>query len=321
MKRIVLFLLCLLSIAPLSAAPLNKAQVDAGAKWLLHLDLEAFKKSSFGSLALTEIQSQHGNQIAALEELLGSNLLKDLDQITLFGPDSDDKNAVLMVWGRFNPQKLLALLGLNATYEKSDYRNYTIHQWVDQEHGKNQVGAFAREDLIVLSQTRLPVEQALDTLDGKRPSLAQSGGLAFLDKAPAQPIVLLAAEDLNQLVGDNAHAAVLKNSQIMVFAAAEENQTLALDLDLWTQDAQTAVQIEQAFVGMKAFAMLNQKNQPLLGRLAEAFQIRTENTLVSIRFRYPAEPLFSILKEFKTLREEIQNQSNPQPRTTDGASS
>jgi hypothetical protein len=321
MKRIVLFSLCLLPICPLSAAPLNKANVDSGAKWLLHLDLEAFKKSSFGSLALTEIQSQHGDQIAALEELLGSNLLEDLNQITLYGPDPNEKNAVLMVWGRFNPQKLLALLALNATYEKSIYRDHTLHEWVDQDRSKNQVGVFAREDLIVLSQTRRPVEQALDILDGKQPSLAQSKGLAFIDKAPAQPIVLLAAEDLGRLAGDNAHAAVLKNSQIMVFAAGEDNQTVAIDLDLWTQDSQTAVQIEQAFVGMKAFVMLTQKNQPLITRLAEAFQTRTEDTLVSIRFRYPSESLFSILKEFKALHEGIKNQTNPQPQEPEGAPS
>lgn len=317
MKRMILFSVCFFPYFSLSAGPLNKAQVDADAKWLLHLDLEAFKKSSFGTLAISEIQSRYGDQIAALEELFGSNPLKDLNQITLYGPDSNDKNAILIVQGRFNPEKLLALPALNSAYEKTFYRNYTIHEWTDPDHGKNQVGVFARGDLIILSQTRRPVEQTLDILDGKRPSLAQSNGLSFIDKTARGPIVLLAAEDLGRLTEGNIHAAILKNSQTMAIAAKEDNQTVSVDLDLGTQDVQTAAQIEQAFVGMKAFAMLNQKNQPLLARLGESLQIQTEDMLVSIRFRCPSQTLFSILKEFQ-IQTTMNIQPNPHPKESGG---
>lgn len=101
-----------------SAAPLNKDYLGADTRWVLHLDLEAFKKSRLGTWILTDVQSQHSEKIKALEELLGFNLLADINHITLFGPDSREQNAVLLIEGRFNPQKITALLALNKDYQK-----------------------------------------------------------------------------------------------------------------------------------------------------------------------------------------------------------
>ncbi len=308
MNRILSCILCLLPLSALTAAPLDKTQISADAKWMLHLDLNAFQQSALGTRAIEAIRAEHGSQIIALEELIGSNLLRDINHLTLYGPDSDDKKAVLLVAGRFNSDKLLALLALNKTYQKVPFENYTLHEWVAEEHGKNQVGVFARKDLIILSQTRRPVEQALEVLDGIKPSLDQKGGMEHLPKAPELPIILAVAEDLSHHNINHAHAAILKNTDALVFSACESNQNFMMDLDLWTQQSQTAVQIEQALLGMKAFVLLNQKNQPALARLVQAFHIYSDETLISLRFQYPSEALFSILREYHILHEEIRRE-------------
>ena len=213
-----------------------------------------------------------------------------------------------MVSGRFDPNKLLALLALNDTYEKISYGSYTLHEWISEDNGRNQVGVFARENMILLSQSRQAVEQGLEVLDGKSSNLIQSGNLACLDNAPANSIVLLAAEDIGELTGDNAQAAILKNSDVLLFIADEVNQNFSLSLDLWAQDVQTAAQIEQILLGIKAFLALNQGKEPEITKLLGAFQFQRQDTLLSIRFQYPSEELFSILKQHIDLQEEIKKE-------------
>lgn len=305
MKRMVLLILCLLPLHSAAATPLQKAQIPASSKWLVHLDLDAFKKSFLGTLVLNEIEAEERQEMEALAELLGSNPLQDIDQITIYGPDSDKKNAVLMVSGRFVPAKLLALVTLNKTYEKIPFRDYTLHQWISDDSGENQVGVFARDNMILLSQSRISIEQALDVLDGNISALTQSDNLTCLNNAPVNPIFLMAAEDLGQLTGDHANAAILKNSDVLVFVADEDNQNFSLALDLWTQEVQSAAQIEQIILGIKAFLQLNQKEEPEVAQLLQSLQFQRQDTLISIRFRYPSEALFNFLKEHKALQEEL----------------
>jgi len=305
MKRIVLTLLFLLPASVLSAAPLNEAQVSSTAKWLLHLDATAFKDSSLGTLVLDDIRAEHQQQMEALAELLGSNPLRDIDDITLYGSDSDPAHAVLMVSGRFDPKKLEALVALNETYKTVPYGSYTLHEWTSEDNDRNQVGVFAQDNLIIMSQGLQPVEEALDVLDGTHTSIAQSDNLACLSSAPANPILLAAAEDLGQLTGDNAHAAILKNSDVLMVIADEENQNFSLSLDLWAQEEQTATQIEQILLGIKAFMALNQAEHPELNQLLQSVQFSRQDSLISIHFQYPSADLFSILKQHKEFQIEI----------------
>lgn len=315
MKRIVLALLFLLPVSVLSAAPLNKAQVSSTAKWLLHLDVNTFKDSSLGTLVLDEIRAEHQQQMEALAELLGSNPLRDIDNITLYGPDNNPANAVLMVSGRFDPKKLRALVALNETYKTIPYGSYTLHEWTSEDNGRNQVGVFARDNMILMSQALQPVEEALDVLDGTHANIAQSNNLACLSKAPANPIALIAAEDLGQLTGDNAHAAILKNSDVLMVIADEQNQNFSLSLDLWAREEQTALQIEQILLGIKAFMALNQAEHPELNQMLRSIQFSRQDSLISIHFQYPSADLFSFLKQHKELQEEIKEelQGNAEP--------
>jgi len=303
------------------AATLNKDYLGADTRWVLHLDLEAFKKSKLGTLILTDVQSQHSEKIKALEELLGFNLLTDINHITLFGPDSQEQNGVLLIEGRFNPQKITALLALNKDYQKSAYGQYILHEWFDELRSRTQVGTFARENLIILSQSRQALEQTLDVLDGKRPSLSASGWPVFPNNVSQEPIVLLAADEVKHLTENQPHAAILANTQSMLFAAAENGTTFQADSFLQTADSQTALQIEQAFLGMKAFLTLSGNKPSALTSLLQNWQIQTDGNLVSIHFEVPTDTLYEALKQWHLSHEQAKSEPTENPTSEEASPS
>lgn len=281
------------------AAPLNKAQVSADAKWVFHVDFEAFAASQIGRLAKAELLSQHQAKINAMKELLGSDLTADIYNLTLFGPNADEANAVALIAGKFNRQKLLALLALNAAYGESAHNGQTLYHWQDDKRGKDQVGAFASDNLIVISQTEDGTKAALDVLAAKGTCLAnsQNAPLWTLTEGTQGAFVVVAAEGLSELTANNEHAAVLQNSRMMAFIADEAEGSLRLFVQLEANSVEAAQQVEQVARGMLAFAMLQQQKHPELTPFIQACNLARTNARLAFEFRYPSADLFALLKK------------------------
>ncbi len=306
------FLVCLsASVFSAAAAPLNKNSIDADARWVLHLDLEAFRQSKLGTLILTDIQTQFGEKIQALQELIGSNVLTDFNHFTLYGPDHQEQNAVLLAEGRFSQQKLLALLMLNPQYQKSTYGNYILHEWFAQHHGKYQIGTFARDNLIAISQNPQALQQALDVLDGKRPPLTHAPWLSGNGRAPATPILLGAACGVKELTAGQPQAALLANTQTVFLSVSENNGSFQIQILLQTDNPQTALRLEQAVLGMKAFLALSQaasasaagtsNSSPLAVLLDNCRLIREENAVL-LQMEMPSESVYQVLQQWHQAR-------------------
>src|ERR1041384_7526489 len=92
----------ILTAAPAPASPLQKEQVAADAKWLLHVDLEQFRASKIGSYVTKEILEA---KLTKPKEDLKRELNFDLDvnkisSITAYGTDYQrhpDANGVLVI--------------------------------------------------------------------------------------------------------------------------------------------------------------------------------------------------------------------------------
>ncbi|HOK66301.1 MAG TPA: hypothetical protein PLV55_05770 [Anaerohalosphaeraceae bacterium] len=333
-----ILILCFSAIAfTAGAAPLNKTNIGADAHWVIHLDLEAFRQSKLGTLILTDIQTQFGEKVQAIQELIGSNVLTDFNHFTLYGPDHEEQNAVLLAEGRFNPQKLTALLALNPQYQKSTYRSYTLYRWFAEQQGKNQVGTFARENLIAISQNQESLQQALDVLDGKRPSLSEAPWLNAQGQVPGKPILLAAAGGVKILSTNYPQAAMLTKTEALHLFINENNSSFQISLLLQMPDPQTALQVEQAVLGMKAILTLSQNNasspQPNENKANQNHifaginpsrwlpflnncQVSTSQNAVTIRFEMPSETLYELLKQWRSSPEQPGTQPQQQENRT-----
>lgn len=125
--------------------------------------------------------------------------------------------------------------------------------------------------------------------------------------------MLLAADEVRHLTENQPHAAILANTQSVLFAAAENGTTFQADSFLQTADPQTALQIEQAFLGMKAFLMLSGDKPSALTSLLQNWQIQTDGSLVSIHFEVPVDTLYEALKQWHLSHEQAKSESTEDP--------
>ncbi|MHC4689459.1 MAG: hypothetical protein ACYS5F_07430 [Planctomycetota bacterium] len=145
MKNITLMMLCavfMLSGSSL-AAPLNHMHIPAEAKWLIHADFEAFKNTQMWQLMSQNISAEDQEKIDAITYIFGSDPTKDIYGITLYGENSEEENAVVMIYGRFDKEKLLGLLAQNEAYVESEYNGRKLYHWFDDDDNKMKVGMFA----------------------------------------------------------------------------------------------------------------------------------------------------------------------------------
>jgi hypothetical protein len=308
--HVILMTACLVSGLS-TAAPLNKNHISADAKWIFHVDFEAFRATQIGRLVQDDIRQNWQPKIDALNQLFGSDLTRDIYAMTLFGNQAGEENASVLMYGKFNKEKLTALLALNGSYKKSSYNNSDLHYWVDDRDKKSRFGAFAQDNLIVISQTESQVKSMLDILSGKTRSLAgqQAGPLWSLTEVPQDTFMMAAAVELGQLAQDDKNAAILQNSKLLAFVGAENQGNVNLRLRLESQNIEAAEQIETALRGILALVTLSRKDNPDLAALAGACKITRDQSILNVQFAYPSQALMDIFKGFASR----QNQKPSEP--------
>jgi hypothetical protein len=206
-----------------------------------------------------------------------------------------------MFYGAFQKDKLLALLRLNKAYAESDYNGQKLYYWVDDKSKKNQVGAFATDGLIIIGQKESCVIPALDVLAGRIEPLSQNidAKLYSLCNVPPSTFVLAAAQGVSDLMQDEKHAAILKNSQLLAVLGSETDGKMNLNIHLETQDQVAAIQVEQVVAGMMAFTALSQKGNPDITALIKAVTVIREANTLDFNFNYPSVKLLEILRSCK----------------------
>ncbi len=298
MKKLTILLVLTLAAAA-TAAPLNQHHIPANAKWLVHVDYEAFGASEIGALLRQEITADCQKKIDQITAVFGTDPTQDLYGVTLYGPDAEEDNAVALIYAKYDKEKLLALLRANEEYAESDHKGQTLYHWFDPHHKRRQVGAFADETMIVISRNPRAVAGVLDLL--KKPALSiahrQGNVLANLSEAPQGAWVVAAADGLRELAGKQGRAAISQNSKLLAVILSETDGAVTLNLDLVAETAEDAVKIEQVVRGIQAFLMLGSKNpKSPPAELIQAVTIQRIDNQLTLRLQYPSVKLFELMK-------------------------
>ncbi|MCK4999657.1 MAG: hypothetical protein KAS23_08980, partial [Anaerohalosphaera sp.] len=177
------------------------------------------------------------------------------------------------------------------------YGKYTLHNWTDDKQGKPQVGVFASDNTIVISQSRSIVEHTLDVLDDKADNISSTDKLTQLDSTPKGTIIVAAAQEIGTLAGDNPQAAMFKHTNMMALVVAEKTGDLKISLNLQAKDTETATQLQQMAQGIMAMASLKANGIDGAAELLKAIKITSEDTNVAFNFSYPSRQLFELIKK------------------------
>lgn len=305
--------------APAMGGALVTKQVDGGAGWVLHVDLEAMLRSDLGKFILDEIDKKEEAQskLADFRKTMGFDPLEAIRGVTLYGPQAGEQAGVAIIDASVDQKKLLALLQANETYKKLGYGDHVVHQWTDKPRprrrhkdaeevpddelipGRTHFGCFYDEDTIVIASAAKLLEQALDVLDGERDSLAKTAALATLPKAVPGAFVIAAAEGFKAPAAERRKgAAMFKNVSAASLQAGEADGTLFVGVELITKTEEQAAQLRQIIQGFVAFAMMMKQNEEFepLQELGEKITVAGKGTSAIIEASIPTKSLIEAAK-------------------------
>ncbi len=301
---------CLAAI-PVVGGPLQKNEVGPGANWVVHADLEMFRNTTLGKLFMAELQTQGlDEKLQSFETIFSFHPLRDVRDVTLYGQGQDRSNAVVIVDGRFDPEKLVAVVRWNPQYREIAHQGATLHQWLSEEKKADKTitqmmyGYIHDGRQVVISSGLDALKQAVDTLKGRAGGAPVGGNddsplLNQIPQTRGNTFFQAVATNVGQIVGENPKAAVLRQTDSLTLTASEAPDKLSIELRLASKSGEVAANMLEVFQGIQAMASLVAEGQPKLSELAKNLNISMSepDRTVKVRFEAPVQVVFGFLKE------------------------
>jgi len=282
---------------------LQKDEVSRDANWVVHADLESFNKSRIGRLVRAELVSQPDEEkLKSFATVYSFHPIDDVRDVTVYGRGQDKEKAVALIDGKFEEEKLIAVVRMNAEHKEIPYGDIKLHRWLHEEKKKGEVktqmmyGGILKGRLVVMSSGLDAVKQAVDVLKG---SAENAAGRSFDLEARAGSGVFFQAmaTDVGEIVGKQQGAAVLRKTDELGLAIGENEDKVYCSLGLSAKTAVVAQNVNKMLGGIIALAALAGEDQPKLAEFAGHLKPSCEGNTVRLRFELDSQLVFDFLKE------------------------
>ncbi len=306
MKRMVLGL-CIASMVISSmvfATPLDKTKVMKEATWAVHVDVDQFRQSVLGKEMINELTARGVmGKLDNFAKVFSFHPINDIQCVTLFGQDKDPQKAAAIIRGTCNPATLIAMVGMNPYYEKSEYGSYTIHSWIDEKKGPDgprQYGCFYNPTTLLMGMGKETLQQSLDVLDGKHANAAGNAMFNQFAEGSHGVMVSLFAEKTGETVNGIQEAAILQQTNRIALMFGEKENASYVDILLQARNAAEAAKIQQFVQGMLAMASLSVADKnPKLDQLISAVNSTCTDDVVRVQCNWDSKDLIALLKQLE----------------------
>jgi len=308
-----------LGATPLQSAPLDRSQVAADAKWLLHLDFEALLKSQLGARLEKIIMAEAGADLKEDANLDLSAILKSTRSVMAYGTDyksgKDGKGVLIWQGSKEIEQIASAFLVQQAEATKAGQGNVKLAR-----DGALPVYAFG-EDMhvvvrpgggLILGRALDQIDDATKVLESKAPSLKDKATFSEYSPLPGGFFFLALADGFNQVADVPPQASVLKLTEGGRIALGEAGGKLRLELTLKAQSAEVTQQIQQVVQGLLAVATLAQSEEPEIQELIRGTKVRVEDRRVTLDLAVPIEAALKQLDEHHDDDDDNENDEKPE---------
>ena len=282
-----------------AAGTLPLVMLPANAKWVLQLDAQALCASSAGQALFTALaESPQGAQLKAFETTCTCDLKRDLIAMTACGAGGEAQGGVVYLRGRWNLQKLLAGLAASHPYTSSLRGTHKIFSWKELQSSTRKDGThicLLSSNLVLLSNHEAALGEALDTLDGKTPSLATVPAFRRMAALDTNAFLRVVAVDLKQILADVPQAAALPAAESLRLGLQSEGDGVLLRGVLKTFSPDAAQQLQMQLVGLQALAMFQGAKNPEVAKLANSARASVNGQEVSLVVTAPVATLQHLL--------------------------
>jgi len=283
----------LIAIPTAQAEPLNRSQISADAKWVIHLDVDAFRKTKVGARALELANTKYR---AALKDA-GLNFNTDFDKlanITAYGPEFKEGNpeGVLIMKSRSDLKTDLdALIGLAALSGDESKKIVKSSEGSVETYsvGNDMHGSLVASDTIVLGKTKGLLATGRNALAGKVDTLAANQTFKDLP-APETGFLFIG---LAQGFGANVppQAQILKEAEGGGIVLGEQADKVFLNLTLKGKNAEVITQMQQVVQGLMALASMSEEAPPEIKDLIRAANVTAKERVLSVSLSFPSAKL------------------------------
>ncbi len=281
-----------------SAEPLDLGRVPAKAVWMMHADMDAARESTVVKRMVERAMKKHPQLETMLgmgSKMMGMDPRKDLHDVTVYGLDTDKKNAVMVVHADVNREFLEKMVAKARDHETTKHRDYTLHQWTHKgwkgRSGDTVVGAFFKDDVMVFARSADRVEMALDVLDGKVESIDGDNPLAGRTR-PGSILVGRAVA-----IDPDTKCPVLKQGRGYRVAMGENEGVSFYRARLEMESDEAARQAEAVTEGLVALGKLRFGDEPQVMKLIDGVETMTSGSTSSIAWNAAADDVWSVAEK------------------------
>ena len=295
MKKTVFTLFGLaLALTASEAAAVDKGNISNDAKFVAHLDLDAFRASKIGTTLLEQIRTEEGREkFDALVEIVGFDPLTAFQSATLSGNGKED-NGILVVKHKGDNSKLLAFMKLDEHYRKTEHGKHEIHGAGDRSDDKRGYVSFVNATTSVLAPSRKLAGEGIDLVNGKGAAKHVPSSLKTISKKATNAFITAYAdvESLKEQIDDESFKEMVKQATLLV---GEKDDKLILSVAVDTYAADIAQQLEAMVNGLIGFAKLGQEKNPEIKDILNGLKVTRDKVTVSVHFSLAVDKLLELI--------------------------
>lgn len=281
------------------AGPLDKSNVAKDAKWLLHLDFDAFRQTKLGSYLTDKVLQPKLEEAENSKKLNLSINFKNISSVTAYGPTfAKEGEGVLLLNSTADVKKDLdtivgmATLAGNNAVTMSQAEPYPVYTF-----NNNLFLAPGSGSTFLIAKSREQIENARQVLLGKSDSLAGSKSFSDFPGAPGTFFFLGMAEGFNENLPIPPQAQVLKETTGGRLVLGEQGENIFANLVFKGKDAESTTKIQQVLQGLVALVSLTQAENKDLVEIAGKTKISSESRNVIVELQLPIQKAIQKINE------------------------
>lgn len=296
-----------LALLPLAAAraELDTAIVPADSRWVVSLDLDAFRESPLGQelLGMVELPEVGISDTTGLRPD-PQKLLATIGNATAFGAnlsgDPAQIDGVLVLQGTADLGKLAEAYIVQAMVAKPDAIRQSKDLPFDAYAFPNGVIiAFPEKAIVLVGRSKTQLVKALEVLRRHTGSLARTPS-PLSDLLPqADHACVVAAcmvPDGSELGGKGPQARVLKMASAGSVAIATNAQSTSARIVLAAASEEAADKLQKIVQGVAAMASLTETDDKQLGEFLRSAQVVRDDKRVILNLDYPTDGIVRMVK-------------------------
>ena len=289
--------------------------------WMMHLDMDAARDSTIVQRAYERATKMHPhaeNMISIFSGMTGMDPRKDLHDVTVYGFDTDKRNAVMIVCADAKREFLNKMVEKAANHKKTEYRSYTLHSWTQKGWPRgwsgSVVGAFFKDSIMVFARTEAGVQAALDLLDGSSTKSVRATGSMLAGRTRPGSIMIARSVE----VDPDTRCPVLKQGSAFRVALGESSGSFFYRAQLDMKNAAAAGQVEDVVKGFIALAALKYGSDENATKLLADLGVETDGNACKISWNAPADGVWKWMDKAAATWEEKRRQWSGKGRMQNG---